>query len=287
MKKYFLLLLSFYLLSYTASSQQKNVKTKRPPVDFTKFVLVEGGTFKMGTDKPVEKAESPAHQVTLKSFYLAKTETTFEDYDRFLYETQKDTLPYGTWGRGKQPAIYVSWLDAVSYCNWLSEKEKLSKYYAINKTDVKIIDTAQGYRLPTEAEWEFAARGGNKSKGTFFAGSNQVSEPAWYVDNSDAKSHPVAQKIANELGLYDMTGNVWEWVWDWYDGGYYKSSPANNPSGPAAGNYRVMRGGAWYNYGNYATVYTRQNNHVGFRQNSVGFRVARPYFEEPIVKETK
>ncbi len=271
------LLFSFLCLSICA--QKKNDrKAIKIPIDTTKFVLVEGGTFKMGTDKPVEPHEGPVHSVTVKSFYLAKTETTFEDYDKFLYETQHDTLPYGTWGRGKQPAMYVSWTDAVAYCNWLSQKEKISKYYLINDSEVKIIDTAKGYRLPTEAEWEFAARGGNKSKGTVFAGSDVINEAGWFTGNSEGKSHVVAQKISNELGLYDMTGNLWEWVWDWHDGNYYQSSPADDPRGPATGSYRVMRGGAWYNYGNYATVYTRQNHHVGFRQNSVGFRVARTYY---------
>lgn len=278
MNKYSLSVLLFSCLMLSAFAQQKNTKTKKNPIDTARFVLVEGGTFKMGTDKPVESHEGPVHAVTVKSFYLAKTETTFEDYDKFLYETQHDTLPFGTWGRGKRPAMYVSWLDAISYCNWMSEKEKLSKYYLIKDLDVKIIDTAKGYRLPTEAEWEFAARGGNKSKGTFFAGSNELSAVGWYIENSNSRTYPVAQKTPNELGLFDMTGNLWEWVWDWYDGSYYQSSSADDPRGPATGSYRVMRGGAFYNYGNYSTVYTRQNHHVGFRQNSVGFRVARTYY---------
>jgi formylglycine-generating enzyme len=278
MKKYLLGVLFISFLSLSVSSQSKSKKIKRFPIDTTKFVLVQGGTFQMGTDKPVEVHESPPHPVTLKSFYLAKTETTFQDFDTFCVATKRDTVPSGAWGRGKQPVIVVSWLDAVTYCNWLSEREKLSKYYQINKEEVKMVDTAKGYRLPTEAEWEFAARGGEKSTGTFFAGSNVLNEVGWWVENSGAAPHPVAQKKPNELGLYDMTGNVWEWVWDWYDAGYYSASPVIDPIGPPLGNYRVMRGGAWYNYGNYATVYTRQNHYAGFRQNSVGFRVARSYF---------
>jgi sulfatase modifying factor 1 len=279
MKRVVLILFLSGLMAGLFAQTKSTAKPKRAAIDTSKFVLVEGGTFKMGTDKPVETAEGPAHTVTVKSFYLAKTETTFEDYDKFWLATNKDTIPFGNWGRGKQPAIYVSWLDAVAYCNWLSEKEKLSKYYKIDNQTVKTLDTAKGYRLPTEAEWEFAARGGNKSKGTVFAGGDVVGEVGWYIDNSNSQPHPVKQKTPNELGLYDMTGNVWEWVWDWFDGGYYHVSPEVDPRGPAVGSYRVMRGGAWYNYGNYATVYTRQNNHVGFRQNSVGFRVARSYFK--------
>ncbi len=171
----------------------------------------------------------------------------------------------------------VSWLDAIAYCNWLSEKEKLSKCYLIKGDEVLWIDTARGYRLPTEAEWEYAARGGNKNSTAYFAGDTIVGNVAWYADNSNGKVQPVGQKPANELGLHDMNGNVWEWVWDWYDWNYYRYSPVQNPAGPKVGGYKVMRGGAWYNYGNYANVYTRQNHQINYKQNSVGFRVARNY----------
>ncbi len=254
------------------------ITQKSAPVDTSKFILVEGGSYKMGTDKFVEAVENPPHDVTVKSFWLAKTEMTFEDYDKFCLDTKRDTMGSAGWGRGKQPAIYVSWNDAVAYCNWLSGKEKLSKCYLIDSTGVKYLDTAKGYRLPTEAEWEFAARGGNKSKGTVYAGSDNINEVCWYNANSNGKTSAVAQKAPNELGLYDMNGNVWEWLWDFFDGNYYRKSPANNPEGPETGPYRVMRGGAFYNNSNYARVFTRQNSYVVFRQNSVGFRIARSYY---------
>ncbi|MCS6935212.1 MAG: formylglycine-generating enzyme family protein [Chitinophagales bacterium] len=245
--------------------------------DTARFVLVEGGTFKMGSDEPVEPHESPAHEVTLKPFIIGKTEVTFEEYDKYLLATRQDTAGKSLWGRGKQPAITVSWLDAVAYCNWLSEREGLSKCYIIKGDKVTWVDTAKGYRLPTEAEWEFAARGGNKSKNTLYAGSKDLNEVAWYKGNSGERTHPVASKKPNELGLYDMNGNVWEWVWDVYDWNYYKYSPADNPRGPDEGPYRVMRGGAFYNDERYVRVSTRQNAYVVFKQNSVGFRVARSY----------
>ena len=276
-KQFFVSLLCILSISLFAQ-KVKPVAVKRVPIDTAKFVLVEGGTFKMGAEKPVEAHEGPVHSVTVKSFYLAKTETTFVDLDKWCADAKRDTINAGSWGRGKQGAMNISWLDAVAYCNWLSEKEKLSKCYLIKDNSVQYLDTAKGYRLPTEAEWEFAARGGNKSKGTYFSGSDALNDVAWFKGNSNDSPQMVAQKKANELGLFDMTGNMWEWVWDWYDGGYYKSSSSVNPYGPESGNYKVMRGGAFYNDGNYSTVYTRQNAAPVFKQNSVGFRVARTYF---------
>lgn len=288
MRKYYLAIVILCLLSISAFAQQKKsgatakaskTQPKRAPIDTTKFVLVEGGTFNMGTGKTVESGEGPPHSVTVKSFWLAKTETTFEDYDKFCFDTKRDTMGSAGWGRGKQPAIYVSWNDAVAYCNWLSGKEKLSKCYLIDSTGiVKYLDTAKGYRLPTEAEWEFAARGGNQPLGRVYAGGDKIDDGVWYKGNSGGKAHPVAQKAPNELGLYDMDGNVWEWVWDIFSSSYYGVSPSDNPLGPETGPYRVMRGGAFYNAPEYARVFTRQNSYVVFRQNSVGFRIARTFY---------
>jgi len=289
MKKYYLAVLTLCLFSISGFAQQKKAdkpgkapktQPKRAPIDTTRYVLVDGGAFNMGTDKTVESGEGPPHSVTVNSFWLAKTETTFEDYDKFCFDTKRDTMGSAGWGRGKQPAIYVSWNDAIAYCNWLSGKEKLSKCYLVDSTGgVKYLDTAKGYRLPTEAEWEFAARGGNKARGHTYAGSDKIDEVAWYKDNSAGKAHPVGQKAPNELGLYDMDGNVWEWLWDFYSSSYYRVSPSDNPEGPATGPYRVMRGGAFYNADTYARVFTRQNTYVVFRQNSVGFRIARTFYE--------
>lgn len=280
MIKHPVLFLILFLSVSAFAQRNKQAAVKHAVVDTAKFTLVEAGTFKMGSPKPVEAHEGPVHDVTVNSFFIGKTEVSFNDLDKFLTDTKRDsnTIPGYSWGRGNQAGIMTSWFTAVEYCNWLSEKEKLSKCYLINGKDVTFLDTAKGYRLPTEAEWEFAARGGNKSKGTFYAGSEKPDEVAWFKDNSKEAPHAVAQKKPNELGLYDMTGNLWEWVWDWYDADYYKKSPAANPQGPDSGNYRVMRGGAWYNNSNYSTVYTRQNAAPNFRQNSVGFRVARTYY---------
>lgn len=263
---------------YAQNAAKPKPAPQKPKYDTTRFVLVDGGSFKMGTSEPVELHESPAHEVTVKPFIIGKTEVTFDDYDKYMLATKQDTARKSMWGRGKQPAISVSWLDAVAYCNWLSAQEGLSKCYVIEGENVKWNDTAKGYRLPTEAEWEYAARGGNKSKLTLYAGSKEIDEVAWFKDNSGAQTHPVASKKPNELGLFDMNGNVWEWVWDIYDWNYYKYSPQDNPRGPEVGAYRVMRGGAFYNEEKHVHVPTRQNSYVVFKQNSVGFRIARTYF---------
>lgn len=261
------------LISYSVSAQTKS-KAKPIPIDLNRFVLVDGGSFSMGSATGIEPHEKPEHPVSVHSFYIAKNELTIEDYDRYCDSNKLPKVGDDGWGRDKRPAIYVSWLDAINYCNWLSRQDHLQPCYVINGTDVKWLDTAGGYRLPTEAEWEYAARGGAKSKHTLYAGAEKADDAVWYKENTKT-TQPVGTKKSNELGLYDMNGNVWEWVWDWYDGGYYLHSPTEDPKGPTTGNYRVMRGGAWYNNINYVTVSSRQNAAQGFRQNSVGFRIVR------------
>ncbi len=160
--------------------------------------------------------------------------------------------------RGNHPVVLVSWNDAIAYCKWLSRK----------------IGTT--IRLPTEAEWEYAARGGQKSRGYKYAGSNNPAVVAWYIVNSGGRTHPVGKNQPNELGLYDMSGNVFEWCQDWYARDYYSRSPRNNPQGPTSGTFRVIRGGSWF-------CLDPKGVRVAFRYflspsysfNTVGFRVVR------------
>ncbi|MFZ2829606.1 MAG: SUMF1/EgtB/PvdO family nonheme iron enzyme, partial [Mesotoga infera] len=249
-----------------------------------KMVLVEKGSFTMGDTWSVGFSnEKPVHQVTLTyDFYIGKYETTFDEYDAFCETTGRSKPKDEGWGRGSRPVIKVSWNDAIAYCNWLSEKEKIPKAYDdkgnfLDKDGMITTDPSKvvGYRLPTEAEWEYAARGGNKSKGYKYAGSDTIDEVAWYTSNSGGKTQEVGKKAPNELGIYDMSGNVWEWCSDWYDSGYYAKSPTTNPYNSTAGSYRVIRGGGCYYIATYARVARRFHGSPTVTDRVLGFRITR------------
>ena len=234
------------------------------------MIYVEGGSFMMGSnDKP--GIESPIHKVTLSSFIIGRYQVTQKEW--------KDTMGSNPsyWKGDDLPVEKVSWYDAVEYCNKRSRAEGLTPCYS-GKGDNIICDwTANGYRLPTEAEWEYAARGGQNSKGYKYSGSDNINTVAWYDGNSGSKTHAVGTKAANELGIYDMSGNVWEWCWDWYDSSYYNGSPASNPKGPTSGSYRVCRGGSWYSVANFCTVSYRYSYDATGSSYNLGFRIFRVF----------
>ena len=216
------------------------------------MVEVEGGTFTMGATAEqtgVFGDEKPTHQVTLPSYYIGKTEVTQE-----LWQAVMGSNPSNFTGTNL-PVEKVSWDDCKTF---------IAKLNAL---------TGKNFRLPTEAEWEFAARGGNKSRGYKYCGSNTLSDVAWYVDNSDNKTHPVAAKTPNELGIYDMSGNVLEWCNDWYSSSYYTSESQTNPTGPDSGSSRVRRGGSWNYRENTCRVSYRGNTTPSFRYNYLGLRL--------------
>ncbi|MDK2944453.1 MAG: hypothetical protein PWQ24_1168 [Mesotoga sp.] len=245
------------------------------------LLLVEKGSFTMGdTWGGGDSDEKPTHKVTFTyNFYIGKYETTFDDYDAFCEATGKSSADDRNWGRGNRPVINVSWNDAIAYCNWMSDKEKLPKVYDSNgnlldKNGSITTDPSKvvGYRLPTEAEWEYAARGGKKSKGYRYSGSDNVDEVAWYDQNSGGMTQEVGKKAPNELGIYDMSGNVWEWCSDWYGG--YSSSAQTNPYNNS-GSDRVRRGGSWGNNATYSRVAARDCYSPAYAYDLLGFRICR------------
>ena len=218
-----------------------------------KMVKVAGGTFQMGATseqgKSARKNEKPVHSVTLFDYYIGQTEVTQE-----LWQAVMGSNPSYFTGDNQRPVENVSWNDCQEFI------EKLNRL------------TEKNFRLPTEAEWEYAARGGNKSKGYKYSGSNDADAVAWYDKNSGGKTHPVAQKQSNELGLYDMSGNVLEWCQDWY--GNYSSNSQTNPTGASEGSYRVMRGGGWNYYARLVRVSSRDCGTPDGRGSYGGFRLA-------------
>jgi formylglycine-generating enzyme required for sulfatase activity len=208
------------------------------------WVKIPAGKFQMG-----DSAQG-VHTVTLDSFYMSKTLVTFHQYDLFCEETGREKPGDEGWGRGDRPVIYVSWNDANDFCKWLSAK--IGEYV----------------HLPTEAQWEYACRAG--TTGDRYG---KLDEIAWYKDNSDGKTHPVAQKKPNAFGFYDMLGNAGEWCNDFY--GKYPKKAVVNPTGPKDGTLRVLRGGSWFSFGRDCRSANRLRNDPAYRYFNTGFRLAR------------
>ncbi|MDI9529911.1 MAG: formylglycine-generating enzyme family protein [Candidatus Cloacimonadota bacterium] len=232
------------------------------------WVYVEGGSLMMGSNDG-EDDEKPVHKVTVSPFWIGKYEVTQAEWK----EVMNSNPSY--WKGDQLPVEQVNWFDAVDYCNKLSIKEGLTPCYSGSGKYITCDWTANGYRLPTEAEWEFAAREGVKDKGYMYSASNDINSVAWYWDNAGKQTHSVGSKAANELGIYDMSGNVWEWCWDWYDEGYYAKSPGLDPRGADSGSYRVLRGGSWLNDDNFCRVANRFIFNPDCSYNNFGFRVSR------------
>lgn len=215
------------------------------------MVYVSGGTFIMGATSEqgsdAEDDEKPTHSVTVSDFYICKYEVT-----QTLWKEVMGNNP-SSWKGDNLPVENVSWDDCQDFIRKLNTL------------------TGKNFRLPTEAEWEFAARGGNKSRGYKYAGSNNIGDVAWYEDNSGSKTHVVGTKSPNELGIYDMSGNVWEWCQDWY--GDYSSASQTNPTGASNGSGRVLRGGSWDFNARYCRSSNRGDYTPDYRYFSLGLRL--------------
>jgi formylglycine-generating enzyme required for sulfatase activity len=229
----------------------KPTQMRENPKDGLKYVWIPPGTFQMGCspgDKECGRDEKPAHRVTItKGFWVGQTEVTVGAYKRFTAASGRH-MPRAPsfnsgWANEDMPIVNVTWNDAHYYCTWA------------------------GGRLPSEAEWEYAARGGNAE-----ARFGRLDEVAWYHGNSGNRARGVAQLRANAFGLFDVLGNVWEWVGDWYDENYYQKSPSQDPPGPASGSQRVYRGGSWFSNPGFVRVSVRNREFPPVLDATFGLR---------------
>ena len=246
MRQYYILFSILFLFSFGLVSQ-----------DLPTFIAVEGGTFTMGDEWGLGEDDDSTHIVTLTTFKISSTEISVSQYRAYCKATGKSMPDAPSWGwQENNPMVNVSWQNAIDYSQWLSKK--LQK---------KI-------RLPYEAEWEYAARGGSKSQGNKYSGAQKIANTGcWYNANSDGKTQNVATKKPNELGLFDMSGNVWEWCMDNYGKDYYENSASTNPQGPSSGDNKVMRGGSWNYHGNGCRVAYRFKCKASCSYDDIGFRV--------------
>ena len=240
----------------------------------SKMVLVLSGRFTMGSTSGRESdcaGDEKEHKVTLsRSFYIGKYEVTQDLYNEIMGENPSSFQDCG----GRCPVENVSWYDAIEFLNKLSDKDGFEKCYSRRRRGRSITFKGldcEGYRLPTEAEWEYAARGGGEKYK--YAGSNNVSEVAWYDGNREKGTRSVGKKNANGFGLYDMRGNVLEWVWDCY--GDYEEQAVTDPLGPDSPSFRVCRGGGWSGSAWLVRVSSRDRRDPSYRDNYLGFRISR------------
>ena len=292
--------------------EQPQQETPATPAIASFLVKIPGGTFAMGDQFGDVTSGELSHNVTLSDFYLSKYEVSFDEFDAFCNATQREKPSDNSWGRGKRPAINVDWYDAIEYCNWLSGQHGLRAVYTIDRTTkdpnnantndskkwmVRPDWSANGYRLPTEAEWEYAARGVRNTSGVAqgggkvrFSNGRDIIDPTEINFNASKdykqsysivgeyreKTVPVDELSANIFGLKNMSGNVWEWCGDWYDSDFYKKSKgARDPKGGGSGEYRVLRGGSWDVFPMDCRASVRSFYGQDFRIVLIGFRVAR------------
>lgn len=279
---------SYRVRAFTEESLS-NYSNEVTALQTSDYVYVAEGTFIMGDiwGNGLDD-ELPTHSVTLSSFFISRYETTQAQWSAVMGND-----PTSGFGVGPDYPVYnVSWYDILAYCNRRSLAEGLTPAYIFAEFgsnpdnwpvgwdsgthDNFICNfTANGYRLPTEAEWEYAAKGGDQSRGFQYAGSNNLEDVAWYYYNSDGKSHSTGKKQPNELELFDMSGNVSEWCWDWYDSYYYQNSEIYNPRGPTSGTYRVSRSGYWNDLDHLVRVVNRSWIRPDSTNIRLGFRCVR------------
>jgi formylglycine-generating enzyme required for sulfatase activity len=264
-----------------------------PTLSLVEMVHVTGGTFTMGSSDNLDKNANPPHAVTLSPFSMGKYEVTQAQYQEVMGTNPSNfsSNPASGETQNKRPVERVSWYDALVFCNKLSVMEGLTPAYSINgSTDpaawgtvptssnttwnaVTIVNGSTGYRLPTEAQWEYACRAGTTTP--WHSGTETtLTNYAWISTNSDSKTHEVGKKQPNAWGLYDMHGNVWEWCWDWY--GTYLTEAQTDPVGASSGSARVRRGGSCNDAARFVRSAVRISSDLGLRGYNLGFRLLRP-----------
>jgi formylglycine-generating enzyme required for sulfatase activity len=277
-----ILTLLLSLLTMTSQAElRKADEVTRDKITGMELVAVPEGCYQMGNNfDDMYYMEIPVHEVCVRDFSISKFDVTRGSFKKFINDTGYRTEAekgYGcyindgrNWKKERlanwrspgfsqnddHPVVCVSWNDSVAYAQWLSIKSN------------------RKYRLPTEAEWEYAARSGGRNEK--FAGSDDIDAVAWYSANSGNTTHPVGLKSANGLGLYDMSGNVWQWTADWYGENYYRNSPRSNPLGPLTGSKRIFRGGSWFYDPRGARVSYRDFSVPEYCSSYLGFRVVSP-----------
>lgn len=250
------------------------------------LIEVEGGRFMMGSEG--NKKEKLIHEVELSSFLMGKYPVTQE-----LWETVMGNNP-SKFKDLNRPVEQVSWYQVTEFCNVLSKQLGKEQVYKGSGENIEIDYSANGFRLPTEAQWEYAARGGKQQEDYTYSGGNDAHLVGWYDENSHDETKPVGLKQPNGLGLHDMSGNVWEWCNDWYQEGYKKQNKGiekvmswlktketleqHNPTEPEKGTYRVLRGGSWFDYPRYMRVAFGYSFTPGHWFSSIGFRLCLPQF---------
>lgn len=255
------------------------------------MIPVEGGAYEMGSTEGL--LDETPHTVTVSDFQIAETETTVWQFYLFARAIGLEMPSQPGWGwNGDFPMHNVSWFDAIAYAQWVSLQKGLQGAF-----DLESIPTnpnvwydqeiswdsifnlqTRGYRLPTEAEWEYAAKGGVHKDTFIYSGGSNIDSVAWYAGNSRRQAQPVKAKKKNSLSIYDMSGNVFEWCWDWYDGDYYSESDgASDPRGPISGASRVLRGGSWGSNPQDCRAASRGDGRPAIRDSDIGFRLARSF----------
>jgi formylglycine-generating enzyme required for sulfatase activity len=247
------------LIQSSSGDSPKAIKTKSG----VEMILVPGGAFTMG-DKQGDVDEEP-HEVYIDSFYIDKYPVTQEEYEKVMGENPS------RWKGRKNPVEQVRWSDAVKYCNARSRREGLQPCYDLETWECNF--DANGYRLPTEAEWEYACRAGTKTSYSFGDDSKKLRNYAWFKENSSGRPRPVGQKLPNPWGIHDMYGNVFEWCNDFYKVDYYQESPEKNPRGPESGDTKIVRGGSWNSPPDKCRSSYRYNENPGYSDVCFGYDI--------------